>query len=129
MSTITIRISHETHQRLRQLAEKRQRTIGEVVDEAARKLEDADFWDEVNASYDRLRADPIASAEYEAEIAALDMASLADFDEPPYEGIEELIAAAERAEATRVTVEPRLPEYEGIEELIAAAKDRALVKA
>ena len=126
MGTITIRVPQETHQRLRQLAEKRGRTIGEVVDEAARKLEDADFWDEVNASYERLRADPVASAEYDAEIAALDAASLADFDEPPYEGIDELIAATERA---KVTLEPRLPEYEGIEELVAAAGDRATVKA
>src|SRR5687768_16407054 len=101
MGTITIRVSQETHQRLRELAEKRDRTIGEVVDEAARKLEDADFWAEVNASYERLRADPIASAEYDAEIAALDAASLADFDEPPYEGIDELIAAAERAESEK----------------------------
>jgi hypothetical protein len=108
------------------LAEKRRRTIGEVVEEAARKLEDADFWDEVNAQYARLRADPIASAEYDAEVAALDAASLADFNEPPYEGIEELIAATEKA---KVTLEPRLPEYEGIEELVAAARDRTPVKA
>jgi predicted DNA-binding protein len=126
MGTITIRIPHETHQRLRQLAEKRGRTIGEVVDEAARKLEDADFWEEVNAAYDRLRADPVASAEYDAETAALDAASLADFDEPPYEGIDELIAATERAE---VTIEPRLPEYEGIDELVEASRDRAVAKA
>jgi hypothetical protein len=126
MSTITIRVSLDTHLLLRQLAEKRGKKIGEVVDEAARKLEDADFWDEVNASYARLQADPIASAEYEAEIAALDAASLADFDEPPYEGIEELIAAIDRRS---VTLEPRLPKYEGIEELIAATRDKALVKA
>lgn len=125
MGTITIRVTQETHKLLRQLAEKRGRTIGEVVDEATRKLEDADFWDEVNASYDRLRADPVASAEYDAEIAALDAASLADFDEPPYEGIEELLAATE---ASAVDPVPRLPVYEGIEELIAAAEERAVVK-
>jgi predicted DNA-binding protein len=129
MGTITIRVSLETHQRLRHLAEKRGRTIGEVVDEAARKLEDADFWDEVNAAYERLRADPIASAEYDAEVAALDTISLVDFDEPPYEGIDELIAATEQAEAARVRLEPRLPEYEGIEELMAKTKDPAMAKA
>ena len=126
MPTVTIRVSQETHQRLRELAAKRGGSIDEVVDEAARKLEDADFWDDVNASYERLRADPVASAEYDAEIAALDAASLADFDEPPYEGIDELIAAADRA---KVTLAPRLPEYEGIEELVEAAMDRAPVKA
>jgi hypothetical protein len=126
VSTITIRVSRETHQLLRQLAEKRGRKIGEVVDEAARKLDDADFWDEVNTSYARLRADPIASAEDDAEIAGLDAATLADFDEAPYEGIDELIAALDQRE---VVLEPRLPEYEGIEDLIAAARERDRVKA
>lgn len=125
MSTITIRVTQDTHKLLGQLAEKRGRTIGEVVNEAARKLEDADFWEAVNASYDRLRADPIASAEYDAEIAALDAASLADFDEPPYEGIEELLAATREPE---VVLEPRLPVYEGIEELLAVSEERAVVK-
>ena len=126
MATVTIRVPQATHERLRGLAEKRGKPIGEVVDEAARKLEDADFWDAVNAAYDRLSADPVASAEYDAEIAALDAASLADFDEPPYEGIEELIAAAESSE---IVLEPRLPAYEGIKELLAATDERRAVKA
>ena len=129
MPTVTIRVAQETHRRLQDLAAKRGRSIGPVVDEAARKLEDADFWDELNASYERLRADPIASAEYDAEVAALDAASLADFDEPPYEGIEELIAVAEAAEAAVPALEPRLPPYEGIEELLAAADERVEAKA
>ena len=123
MATVTIRVPAATHERLRELAARRGKSIGAVVDEAARKLEDADFWDEV---YERLGADPVASAAYNAEIQALDAASLADFDEPPYEGIDELIAATERV---KVTIEPRLPENEGIEELVAAARDRATVKA
>lgn len=126
MATVTIRISQQTHQLLRQLAEKRGRSIGDVVDEAARKLEDADFWDELNASYDRLRADPMASAEYDAEVAALDAASLADFDEPPYEGIEELLAETETAASI---CEPRLPAYEGLDELLSPRRGRAGAKA
>lgn len=43
MATVTIRISQETHGRLRELAEKRGRPIGEVVEEATRRLEDDAF--------------------------------------------------------------------------------------
>ncbi|MGH2562575.1 MAG: hypothetical protein ACRDJH_26240 [Thermomicrobiales bacterium] len=98
MATVTIRVPQETHHRLRELAEKRGAPIGEVVDEATRRMEEADFWDEVNAAYDRLYADPVAKAEYEAEFALWETASLVDFDEPPYEGIDELLAAAQNQE-------------------------------
>ncbi len=92
MATVTIRVPQETHRLLRELSERRGRPIGEVVGQAARRLEDDDFWEAVNASYARLYADPVAKAEYEAEIPMFDAASLADFDEPPYEGIQELLA-------------------------------------
>ena len=92
MGSVTIRVAQATHQRLQALAKKRGRSIGQVVDEAVNRRDDADFWDDVNASYAQLRADPVASAEYDAEVARFDTASLADFNEPPYEGIEDLLA-------------------------------------
>jgi predicted DNA-binding protein len=99
MTTTTIRIPQQTHQRLRDLAEKRGRTIGEVVDEATRKLEDDDFWQEVNAAYARLRADPIASAEYDAEVALFEGTLLDGLEELPYEGVEELMARLDAEQA------------------------------
>ncbi|HUG60657.1 MAG TPA: hypothetical protein VMP03_02355 [Methylomirabilota bacterium] len=97
MATVTVRVPQATHQRLRGLAEKRGRPIGEVIDEAARKLEDADFWAEVNASYERLYADPVARAEYEAEMALWDSTLMDGLEDYPYEGIEELLAQPEPA--------------------------------
>ena len=97
MATVTIRVPQATHQLLVELAQRRRRPIGEIVTEAARRLDEDDFWAAVNADFARLRADPVASAEYDAEVAAWDTLSLMDFNEPPYEGIEELLASvAER---------------------------------
>jgi hypothetical protein len=101
MATVTIRVPQATHQRLRQLSEKRGRPIGEIVDEAARKLEDADFWAEVDASYVRLYDDPAARAEYEAELALWDSTLMDGLEEYPYEGIDELIERVEPKTACR----------------------------
>src|ERR671910_3054805 len=86
MASVTIRVPQETHHRLRELAEKRGARIGEVVDEATRRLEEADFWDEVNAAYDRLYADPVAKAEHEAEMALWDQTVADGLEDWPYEG-------------------------------------------
>jgi hypothetical protein len=78
MATVTIRVPLQTHRRIVRLAEKRgEKNLGAVVDEATRRLEDEEFWAEVNAGYARLRADPVASAEFDAEVAAWD-ATLTD---------------------------------------------------
>jgi predicted DNA-binding protein len=102
MATTTIRIPQQTHQRLRDLAEKRGRSIGEVVDEATRKLEDDDFWKEVNDAYARLRADPIASAEYDAEITLFEGTLMDGLEEYPYEGVEELMERLDAEHAGKV---------------------------
>jgi hypothetical protein len=59
--------------------------------------EDA-WWEAVNASYARLRADPVASAEFDAEIALWDVTLMDGLEEWPYEGIDELIAALDARE-------------------------------
>ncbi|HEY7033547.1 MAG TPA: hypothetical protein VH482_19580 [Thermomicrobiales bacterium] len=46
-----------------------------------------------DAAYERLRADPIASAEYDAEMALWDSTLMDGLEEWPFEGIDELIAA------------------------------------
>jgi hypothetical protein len=99
MATVTIRVPQETHQRLRALAEKHGVPIGEVVDEATRQMEKAEFWAEVNASYERLYADPVAKAEYESEMALWEQTAADGLEDWPYEGIEELIARAEAEDA------------------------------
>ncbi|MGH2531282.1 MAG: hypothetical protein ACRDJW_03145 [Thermomicrobiales bacterium] len=99
MATVTIRVPQETHHLLRELAAKRGTPIGEVVDEATRRLKEADFWAEVNAAYERLYADPVAKADYEAEMAPWDQTAADGLADWPYEGIEELLAKVEAEDA------------------------------
>jgi len=101
MATVTIRVPEATHQRLRELAEKRGRPIGEVVDEAARRLEEEEFWAELDASYERLYADPETAAELKAEQALWDGTLMDGLEEYPYEGIEELLARVDSEPAER----------------------------
>ena len=72
MSTATIRIPAATHRQLRELAEQRRQSIGEVVAAAIERLEDEAFWARARAADDRLRADPVASAAFDADVAAWD---------------------------------------------------------
>lgn len=74
--SITIRVPPETHERLRALAAARKQSIGQVVTEAVEHLEAERFWDELDAAYERLYADPAAAAEYEAETAVWDVTLL-----------------------------------------------------
>ena len=95
MATVTIRVARATHKRLQALAEKHELSIGEVVAEATRKLEDADFWAELDASYAELWGDPATAAELEAEQALWDGMLADGLEEYPYEGIEELVEKAQ----------------------------------
>jgi hypothetical protein len=55
--------------------------------------EEEQWWLAYDAAYERLRADPIASAEYDAEMALWDSTLMDGLEEWPFEGIDELIAA------------------------------------
>ncbi len=82
-----IRVSPQTHEQLQKLAEVRNEPIGKVVAEAVERLDAEQFWSEVDAAYDRLRADPDAWAAYMDEIHEWDVAMLDGLEnEPPYYG-------------------------------------------
>jgi predicted transcriptional regulator len=82
--SVTIRIPAETHERLRALATARQQPIGQVVTVAVEHLEAERFWDELEAAYEQLYADPAAAAEYEAETAAWDATLLDGLETDPW---------------------------------------------
>src|SRR5947208_16080020 len=67
MATTTVRISEATHRMLRELAERTGQTMTEVLDQALDAYRRKVFFDELNAGYAALRADPDAWAELEAE--------------------------------------------------------------
>ena len=82
--SVTIRVPQETHAQLRRLAESRKQPIGEVVAAAVEKLEEEEFWDQMEIEFERLAWD-----EYMAEHREWDMALLDGLeDEPPYYEVE-----------------------------------------
>jgi hypothetical protein len=67
MSAPTICISDTSHQILKELAEQTGQTIVEVLDKALDAYRHKIFFEQINAGYSELRADPQAWAEYSAE--------------------------------------------------------------
>lgn len=82
--SITIRVPPDTHERLQALATARKQSIGQVVTDAVEHLEAERFWDEMDAAYERLYADPVAAAEYEAETAVWDVTLLDGLENDPW---------------------------------------------
>jgi translation elongation factor EF-Ts len=72
MSTPTVRISEASHQILRELAEQTGQTMMEVLDKALDAYRRKVFFEQLNAAYDALRADPVAWAEVEEERRSMD---------------------------------------------------------
>jgi hypothetical protein len=67
MSTPTVRISEASHRILRELAEQTGQTMTEVLDKALDVYRRQVFFEQLNAGYAELRADPEAWAALEAE--------------------------------------------------------------
>ncbi|MGH2559745.1 MAG: hypothetical protein ACRDJH_11825 [Thermomicrobiales bacterium] len=82
--SVTIRVPAETHERLQSLAAARKQPIGQVVTIAVERLEAERFWDELEAAYEQLSADPAAAADYEAEITAWDATLLDGLENDPW---------------------------------------------
>ena len=83
--SVTIRVPPETHEQLQRLAAARKQSIGQVVAAAVECLASERFWDEMEAAFEELYADPAAAAAYEAERRAWDVTLLDGREhEPPY---------------------------------------------
>ena len=67
MSAPTVRISEASHQLLKQLAEQTGQTMTDVLDKALDAYRRKLFFEQMNAGYAELRADPEAWAEHLAE--------------------------------------------------------------
>ena len=67
MSAPTVRISEASHQILKELAEKTGQSMMDVLDKALDAYRRKLFFEQLNAGYAALRADPEARAEHLAE--------------------------------------------------------------
>lgn len=68
----TIRISAETHKKVKELAEQEQTSMADVVAEAVKKYERAKFWERANAIWKKKMEDPEERAFWEKEDAILE---------------------------------------------------------
>jgi predicted transcriptional regulator len=75
MDSLTIRVSRSTHALLRELAEKADATMADVVDRAVRDYQRRQFWADYHSAYAALQADPAAAAGLRHEVEAWDVTS------------------------------------------------------
>lgn len=81
----TVRVDPKLHAALRALSEDEQRPMSQIIEEAVSRYQQAKFWQEMHDGFARLRADPEAWGEYQAEAALWDSVSGDGLeDEEPY---------------------------------------------
>ena len=86
MSTTSIRVSRETHERLKEIAQQEHRALGDMIDRLVDEYQQQAFRRAVHESFRGLREDTAEREAYLEDMAAWD-ATLMDGleDEPPYE--------------------------------------------
>jgi hypothetical protein len=67
----TIQVAPDTKERLRAIANERQESIGDAVAYLVKLEEDVRWWNDFNAGYDAMHADPAAWADEQSERAML----------------------------------------------------------
>lgn len=72
MSGPTVPITEASHQILKELAEETGQTMMEVLDKALDAYRHKVFFEQLNAGYAELRADPKTWAEWQEEIRSMD---------------------------------------------------------
>lgn len=86
MASTTVRVDVRTREVLREWSREQHKPIGEIIADLVQRQEKERFWQELEASLDRLRADPQAWQEYQGEIALWDTTSGDGLEnEPPYD--------------------------------------------
>jgi hypothetical protein len=94
MASVTVRIPTTAHERARRLAENEKTTLASVIDVALERYERERMAAAYLADMERLAADPVAWADWQAEIAELEGTMYDGLAEYPYEGIEDLVEQA-----------------------------------
>lgn len=85
-ATTSIRVSRETHERLKEIAEKEHRALGDMIDRLVDEYKQQAFRRAVHESFRGLREDSAEREAYQKDMAAWDVTLLDGLeDEPPYE--------------------------------------------
>ncbi|MEJ7900854.1 MAG: hypothetical protein WKF63_03360 [Thermomicrobiales bacterium] len=85
MNMVSIRVSHETHQRLQEIARREHRPMSSIAGEAVRIYEKEQRWRAAEVAMARLRENPDEWKNYQAEAAAWDSTSTDGLDDLPYQ--------------------------------------------
>lgn len=90
MATTVVRIEAETHATLRAWSEAQNKSIGQIVADLVNQREREEFWRRMREDYERLRAVPAMSKDYQDEVALLEGGSMDGLErEEPYYSPEE----------------------------------------
>lgn len=81
MASATVRISEKARQALREISAQSGEPVQTILDRAVAEYQRKRFFEQLNADYEALRADPVAWAEYQRELALWD-ATLMDGLDP-----------------------------------------------
>ncbi|MDP9369355.1 MAG: toxin-antitoxin system protein [Chloroflexota bacterium] len=84
MAMTTVKISTETRDKLAALAAARKRPMSEVLAEIVERERRRAFLEEANAAYARLRAEPEAWADYQAEIRSMEGTLMDGLEDDPW---------------------------------------------
>lgn len=85
MATMTLKISSETHAVLAELAAEDKQAMGEVVAAMTERERRRRFLEGANEDLERLRADPAAWADYQAEIRSMEGTLMDGLEDNPWE--------------------------------------------
>jgi len=87
-NTKTIRVRTAVHEKLRAMAVERQTSIGALLDDLVEEHRKHTFLAQVERDFRRLRADPEASAAYDAELADWDVVLMDGLEDAPWEVVD-----------------------------------------
>src|SRR5688572_3678990 len=82
--TRTIRVRADVHDRLQAMAAEHEQSIGGLLEEMIEQRRKAEFFARLEEDFRRLRADPEASAAYDAELALWDSTLRDGLDAAPW---------------------------------------------
>jgi hypothetical protein len=90
MASLSIRVEAKTLAALRVISKDEHRPISQIVTDLVERYRREKFWRDMHEGFSRLKADPVAWQEYQAEVALWDsIAGETLANEPPYYTAEE----------------------------------------
>jgi hypothetical protein len=85
VSSVTVKIPAEAHAKLAKLAAEQERSMGELLADLIEREPRRAFLEGANEDFARLRSDPEASADYQAEVRSMEGTLMDGLEDYPRE--------------------------------------------